>query len=124
MEIENSKSLELAKHFLGKEVEVEFDRPLGSKHPKHGFIYEVNYGYIKGIKAPDGEDLDAYYLGTEQSLEKAKGVVRAIIHRLDNDDDKLVVMSESIFMTDDEIEKNKQESAVKEDKGSTSKEDE
>ncbi len=105
MEIENSKSLELAKHFLGKEVEVEFDRPLGSKHPKHGFIYEVNYGYIKGIKAPDGEDLDAYYLGTEQSLEKAKGVVRAIIHRLDNDDDKLVVMSESIFMTDDEIEK-------------------
>lgn len=105
MENENSKSLELAKQFLGKEVEVVFDRPLGSKHPKHGFIYEVNYGYIDGVKAPDGEDLDAYYLGVDQPLKKAKGVARAIIHRLDNDDDKLVVMSENIFMTDNEIEK-------------------
>lgn len=105
METENSKSLELAKQFLGKEVDVVFDRPLGSKHPKHGFTYEVNYGYIQGIKAPDGEDLDAYYLGTDQSLQKAKGIARAIIHRLDNDDDKLVVMPENILMTDDEIEK-------------------
>lgn len=104
MEIQNSKSLELAKQFLGKEVEVVFDRPLGSKHPKHGFTYEVNYGYLEGVKAPDGEDLDAYFLGTDQSLQKAKGVVKAIVHRLDNDDDKLVVMPQTISMTDEEIE--------------------
>ncbi len=53
-----SKSLNLAKKFLGKEVEVVFDRPLGSKHPKHGFVYEVNYGYLDGVKATDGEDRD------------------------------------------------------------------
>ena len=100
----NSKSLELAKRFLGKEVEIVFDRPLGSKHPEHGFIYEVNYGYLEGIEAPDGEDLDAYFLGADQSLEKATGIVKAIIHRLDNDDDKLVVMPDTILMTDDEIE--------------------
>lgn len=99
-----SKSLELAKPFLGKEVEVVFDRPLGSRHPKYGFIYEVNYGYIKGVKAPDGEDLDAYFLGADQSLEKARGIVKAIVHRLDNDDDKLVVMPDTVSMTDDEIE--------------------
>ncbi len=46
--------------FLDKIVTVTIDRPLGSKHPKHGFIYLLNYGYIKDVKAPDGEDLDAY----------------------------------------------------------------
>lgn len=105
METQNSKSLELAKQFLGKEVEIKFDRPLGSKHPKHGFTYEVNYGYLEGVKAPDGEDLDAYFLGTDQSLKIAKGIVKAIIHRLDNDDDKLVVMPKDLSMTDDEIDR-------------------
>jgi inorganic pyrophosphatase len=107
MDLKNndSKSLLLAKQFLGKEVEVIFDRPLGSKHPEHNFIYEVNYGYIDGIKAPDGEELDAYFLGTNQALQKATGVVRAIIHRLDDDDDKLVVMPDSLNMSDEEIEK-------------------
>jgi inorganic pyrophosphatase len=100
-----SKSLILAKEFLGKEVEVVIDRPLGSKHPKHGFVYEVNYGYVSSVKAPDGEDLDAYYLGTDDALEKVKGIVKAVIHRLDDDDDKLVVVPENINMTDDEIEK-------------------
>ncbi len=99
----NSKSFLTAKKFLGKEVEIVFDRPLGSKHPKFGFVYEVNYGYLEGVRAPDGEDLDAYYLGTHQVLQKARGVVRAIIHRLDDDDDKLVVTPENVLMTDDQI---------------------
>jgi len=105
VENSNSKSLELAKQFLGKEVEVIFDRPLGSKHPKYGFTYEVNYGYLEGVKAPDGEDLDAYYLGIDQPLQKAIGTVKAIVHRFDNDDDKLVVMPKDISMTDDEIDR-------------------
>lgn len=100
-----SKSLELAKQFLGKEVEVIFDRPLGTKHPKYGFVYEVNYGYLEGIKSSDGEDLDVYYLGTHESLEKATGIVKAIIHRIEDDDDKLVVMPDKVDMSDDEIEK-------------------
>lgn len=29
--------------FLNKTLKVTIDRPLGSKHPKHGFIYPVNY---------------------------------------------------------------------------------
>ncbi|MFA6533656.1 MAG: inorganic pyrophosphatase [Patescibacteria group bacterium] len=100
-----SKSLEIAKQFLGKEVEIVFDRPLGSKHPKWGFIYETNYGYIEGVQAPDGEELDAYYLGTDQTLERVKGTVKAIIHRLDDDDDKLVVMPKDFVISDVEIEK-------------------
>ena len=32
--------------FLNKIVTVKVDRPMGSRHPRHGFIYPVNYGYI------------------------------------------------------------------------------
>ena len=32
--------------YLDKTLEIKIDRPLGSKHPKHGFIYPVNYGYV------------------------------------------------------------------------------
>lgn len=31
---------------IGKMVTVKMDRPMGSRHPKHNFIYPVNYGYI------------------------------------------------------------------------------
>ena len=101
--MENSKSLELARQFLGKEAEVTMDRPLGSKHPKHGFVYEVNYGFIEGVRAPDGEDLDAYYLGVSEPLKKAAGICIAIAHRKDNDDDKLIVVPNGVQMTDEEI---------------------
>jgi len=101
--METSKSLHLAKQLLGKEVEVTMDRPLGSKHPKHGFVYEANYGFIEGIKAPDGEDLDAYFLGVQEPLQKAKGTCIAIAHRKDNDDDKLIVVQKGVEMTNEEI---------------------
>lgn len=96
-------SLELAKELLGKKVKVTMDRPLGTKHPKHGFVYEVNYGYLAGIKAPDGEDLDAYLLGVDEPLQASEGICIAIAHRLNNDDDKLIVVPEGVTMTDDEI---------------------
>ncbi len=101
--MEDSHSLQLARQYLGKEVEVTMDRPLGSKHPKHGFMYEANYGYLEGVKAPDGEDLDAYYLWVSEPLVRATGTVIAIAHRKDNDDDKLIVVPADIQMTDDEI---------------------
>lgn len=94
-----------AKDFLGKEVEVFMDRPMGSKHPKHGFAYEANYGYIPNTKSPDGEELDAYYLGVNKPLKKAKGVCIAIIHRANDDDDKLVVVPKGAKLTDEEIDR-------------------
>jgi inorganic pyrophosphatase len=91
--------------YLGQKVNVIIDRPLGSKHPKHGFIYEVNYGYIPNTKSPDSEELDAYYLGINGSLKKAKGICIAIIHRTNDNDDKLVVVPEGVIVSDEEIEK-------------------
>lgn len=94
-----------ANNFLGKEVEVIIDRPLGSKHPKHGFIYETNYGYIPNTKSPDGEELDAYYLSIDKPIKKARGVCIAVIHRTNDNDDKLVVVPNGVRLTDEEIEK-------------------
>ena len=92
-----------SKSFLGKKVKVVMDRPMGSKHPKHSFIYPVNYGYIPNTTSGDGEELDAYVLGEHKPLDEFEGVVVAIIHRIDDDDDKLVVMQEGNNYTDDQI---------------------
>ena len=96
-------SLTLARTFLGKNVSLVFDRPIGTKHPKYGYVYTVNYGYVPGVKAPDGGDLDAYYLGTNQPLIKAEGVCIAIVHRRDDDDDKLIVVPRETLLSDAEI---------------------
>ena len=94
----------MSKDFLGKIVKVKMDRPLGSKHPKHGFIYSVNYGYIPNTVSGDGEELDAYVLGVHEPLDEFEGKVVAIIHRTNDNDDKLVVMPEGKNYTDEQIE--------------------
>ena len=92
------------KDYLGKIVKVKMDRPLGSKHPKHSFIYPVNYGYIPNTVSGDGEELDAYVLGVHEPLDEFEGRVVAIIHRTNDNDDKLVVMPKGKNYTDEQIE--------------------
>ena len=90
---------------LGKIVTVTVDRPLGSFHPKHPDIYyPVNYGYIEGIMAPDGEEQDAYILGVNVPVDKFTGTVIAIIHRFDDVEDKWVVAPECMSFSKEEIE--------------------
>jgi inorganic pyrophosphatase len=88
-----SASLKLALGYLHQHVRLVFDRPAGSHHPVHGYRYPINYGHIPGTLAPDGDELDAYYLGTDQPLSHAHGTVIAVIHRLDDDDDKIIVVA-------------------------------
>ncbi|HSG25064.1 MAG TPA: inorganic diphosphatase [Anaerolineales bacterium] len=78
-------------NYLGKTITIQIDRPLGSPHPQHGFIYPVNYGFLPGTTARDGEELDAYLLGVFEPVKLYTGVCIAVIHRLDDEDDKLVV---------------------------------
>lgn len=91
------------KDYLGKEVTVKIDRKLGSKHPKHGFVYPLNYGYIPGTISGDGEELDAYVVGVFDPVEEFIGKCIAIIHRTNDDDDKLIVTKKELNYTDDQI---------------------
>ncbi|HJJ12864.1 MAG: inorganic diphosphatase [Clostridia bacterium] len=90
--------------YIGKLLEVEMDRPMGSRHPKHGFIYPVNYGYVPNTVSGDGEELDCYVLGVFEPLEKFKGKCIAVIHRTNDNDDKLVIVPEEKDYSDDAIE--------------------
>ena len=89
--------------FIGKIVTVEMDRPLGTRHPKHNFMYPVNYGYIPGTISGDGEELDAYLLGVFEPVENYIGKCIAVIHRINDDDDKLVVVPDGKNYTDEQI---------------------
>ena len=90
-------------NYIGKIVDVYIDRPLGSKHPKHGFIYPVNYGYIPNTISGDGEELDCYVLGIFEPIESFSGKCIAVIHRTNDNDDKLIVVPEGINYSDDAI---------------------
>ena len=90
---------------LGNTVTVIVDRPLGTAHPRHpDILYPVNYGYVPGILAPDGEEQDAYILGVDRPVVSFSGRVIAIIHRWDDVEDKWVVAPEGLRFTKAEIE--------------------
>lgn len=92
-----------SKDFLGKIVQVKIDRQMGSKHPKHGFVYPVNYGYIPDTISGDGEELDCYILGVFDPVETFEGKCIAIIHRTNDNDDKLIIVPEGRDFSDSEI---------------------
>lgn len=89
--------------YIGNMVKVEIDRPLNSKHPKHGFIYLVNYGFVPNTISGDGEELDCYVLGIDDPIENFEGKCIAVIHRTNDNDDKLIVVPKEKEYTDMEI---------------------
>ena len=93
----------LSKDYLGEIIKIKIDRPFGSKHPKHGFIYPVNYGYVPDTTSGDGEELDAYLLGVFKPVEEFTGKCIAIIHRTNDNDDKLVIVPEDKEYSNDAI---------------------
>lgn len=92
--------------FLGKEVNVEIDRPMGSSHPKHpDMIYPINYGYVPGTVSGDGEELDVYVIDSKKPLENFVGKCIGIVQRVNDEDDKLIVVdvNNNKKYTEDEV---------------------
>lgn len=86
---------------LGKSVHVVIDRPIGYQHGD--IVYPINYGYISGIIAGDGEEQDAYILGISEPITEFDGQVVGIIHRKNDCEDKLVVAPEGSVYHQGEI---------------------
>ncbi len=86
---------------LGKMVHVEVDRPIGHRHK--GMVYPINYGYIPGVMAGDGEAQDAYILGIDTPLSSFDGRVVGAIRRKNDCEDKLVVAPEGMVFHQGQI---------------------
>ena len=92
-----------ATSFLGKMVTARIDRPLHSQHPDWHFTYPLNYGFLPGVPAPDGEDLDVYILNITVPVDHFTGECIAVIQRLNDNDDKLVLVPAGQTATDQQI---------------------
>mgnify|MGYP000021205700 CR=1 FL=1 len=93
-----------SKEYIGKILEAEIDRPMGTEHPKFPeSIYPINYGYIPNTVSGDGKELDCYILGVFEPVKTFKGKCIAVIHRLNDNDDKLILTSEGKAYSDDAI---------------------
>lgn len=91
---------------IGNIIKVTVDRPLGSYHPEHrDMYYPINYGYVEGLIAPDGEEQDAYIIGINEPIKEFIGRIVAIIHRYDDVEEKWVVAPENTLFTKEEIMK-------------------
>lgn len=95
---------DLAKDVIGRVITGTIDRPIGSRHPRHpDMVYPVNYGYVDGVIAGDGESQDAYVLGADEPIGSFEGKVIAVWHRLDDVEDKWVVSLDCSDYPDEEI---------------------
>lgn len=89
---------------IGDKITVTIDRPLGSYHPEYtDMYYPVNYGYVEGIMAPDGEEQDVYVLGADCPVKSFTGRIIAIIRRSDDVEEKWVAAPEDMTFTKEEI---------------------
>ena len=65
--------------------------------------YPINYGYIEGVMAPDGEEQDVYILGVNEPVGKFTGKIIAIVYRKDDVEEKWVVVPDGMMFSKDEI---------------------
>lgn len=92
--------------FLGKTVKIEIDRPLGYLYEKENYqlLYPLNYGYIPGVLGGDGEELDVYLVGVNESVKEFEGKIIAIVHRNDDVEDKLIMAPLGVDVTLEQAE--------------------
>jgi len=89
---------------IGLRVKGKVDRPLGSCHPRHkDMIYPINYGYVENIIAGDGAEQDVYIFGTTAPIECYEGKVMAVLHRLNDVEDKWIVSLDDKNYSNEEI---------------------
>lgn len=92
------------KKIIGKTVKGIIDRPIGSRHPQYAnMIYPINYGYVEGMTAGDGEEQDVYVFGSDQPIETFEGSVIAVYHRINDHENKWIVSLDGSDYSDDEI---------------------
>ena len=89
---------------LGRMIDVVIDRPIGSAHPRiPTCIYPLNYGFVPGLPGGDGEEQDVYVMGVTAQISRFHGRVIAVIHRLNDNEDKWVAAPDGMIFSEEEI---------------------
>lgn len=91
----------LLARLLGEMVHVKVDRPMG--FCRGDMVYPVNYGFVPGVMAGDGEEQDAYILGIDHPIDEFDGRVIGIVRRKNDREDKLVVAPDGMQLHQGEI---------------------
>ena len=96
---------EQVESYLGKEIAIEIDRPVGYVHHKgeKTLIYPINYGYIHDVFGGDGEELDVFLVGVTEPVQSYTGHIIGIVYRADDVEDKLVMAPCGTSFTTEEI---------------------
>ena len=81
--------------WLGRSVDMKFDRPVGFQSKPEYTPYPINYGFIENIYSLDGGEVDCYYLDSDEPLNEASGKVVAVVKRFDDVENKLVVSNQN-----------------------------
>lgn len=85
---------QIIRSLFGQTVHIVVDRPMGYTH--HNTVYPINYGYIPGLIAGDGQPQDVYILGVTEPVSSFDGRIIGVIRRRDDVEDKLVAAPEGI----------------------------
>ncbi|MBC2181344.1 inorganic pyrophosphatase [Listeria booriae] len=85
-------------------LRVTIDRPIGFKDD-YGNTYPINYGFVPGVIAGDGEEQDVYIISKNATtpLDIFEGILVAVIHRKNDTEDKWVVTSKNELLSKQEI---------------------
>ena len=91
--------------YMGKQVTIHIDRPIGYVHHKgeKTLVYPINYGYVPDVLGGDGEELDVFLLGVDHPVETYTGRIIGIVYRADDVEDKLIMAPEGMRFTVEEM---------------------
>ena len=91
--------------YLGKEVTIEIDRPIGYVHHKgeKTLVYPINYGYIPGVLGGDDEELDVFLVGVDAPVESYTGRIIGIAYRANDVEDKLIMAPDGASFNAEEM---------------------
>lgn len=93
---------QILQQYLGKSAQIVVDRPIGYRHGST--IYPVNYGYIPGVLAGDGEEQDVYILGVTEPIDTFEGRIVGAVRRKNDREDKLIAAPEGMLFHQGQIE--------------------
>ncbi|MBI5410284.1 MAG: hypothetical protein HZA14_13055 [Nitrospirae bacterium] len=88
-----------------RKVVVFVDKPMGSKHPRFGWTYPINCGYVRRACTIHGDTLSVYILGVDRPINIFSGKAIAVVYRRTETTYRLVVAPDGIDFSDNEIEK-------------------